>query len=340
MHKITTFFSRLKTASFKRLLNNADKASKQSGRLKISIIIDMLWCVAKYGVGYLDYLVFGFHFIKGKKRKTFMTFSDNIMFVRTYNDREAKQNFENKSTFCEVFKQYIGREVIDISEKSEQDFEQFLKGKKHIFAKEPTGFGGLSVKHIPLDGEVFPKQLYNSLKLENLTDVEDGIDQSDDMNKLCPDSVNTIRVVTILTGEKVNILYAILRVGFGGTKVDNISSGGMYAPVDVETGTVYADAFCDKTGLYYKNHPMTNVEFNGFAIPDFSAVKKLVSDASFVVPDVKYVGWDVAISKNGAVLVEGNTLPSYDMCQNYYHLRDEKIGILPLFKEIIEQNEA
>ncbi len=340
MHRITTFFARLKTASLKRLFDNAEKAAKQSGRLKISIVIDMVWCVFRYGVGYLDYLVFGFQFIRGKKRKTFMTFNDNVTFVRAYNQKEARENFENKSTFCNVFKDYIGREVIDLTDKNEKDFEQFLKGKKDLFAKEPTGFGGLSVKHISLAGEVFPKQLYESLRLEGLTDVEDGIVQCDELNKLCPDSVNTIRVVTILSDKNVDILYAILRVGFGKTKVDNISSGGMYAPIDLESGEVYADAFCDKTGSYYEKHPMTDTKFVGFKIPKFDEIKQLVAKASKVIPDVKYVGWDVAVSDKGPVLVEGNTLPSYDMCQNYHHLREQKTGILPRFKEIIEKNEG
>lgn len=56
--------------------------------------------------------------------------------------------------------------------------------------------------------------------------------------------------------------------------------------------------------------------------------------AAEVIPQVGYIGWDVAITPDKPVLVEGNTLPSYDMVQNYGHL-EEKTGIKPRFEEIV-----
>lgn len=56
----------------------------------------------------------------------------------------------------------------------------------------------------------------------------------------------------------------------------------------------------------------------------FEAVE-MCKKAALVVPQVGYIGWDVAITPTRPVLVEGNTLPSYDMCQNYGHI-DNKTG--------------
>ena len=47
---------------------------------------------------------------------------------------------------------------------------------------------------------------------------------------------------------------------------------------------------------------------------------------------LKYIGWDVAITPDGPVLVEGNNLPGYDMCQNAGHV-DE--GMLPRFEKLL-----
>ena len=47
------------------------------------------------------------------------------------------------------------------------------------------------------------------------------------------------------------MVYALVRMGMGGVCVDNVSSGGMYAPVN-EHGQLYRPAFCDKTGKYYQ----------------------------------------------------------------------------------------
>ena len=85
------------------------------------------------------------------------------------------------------------------------------------------------------------------------------------MNKLCPDSVNTVRIVTLVTAQGAQMVYALVRMGMGGVCVDNVSSGGMYAPVN-EHGQLYRPAFCDKTGKYYERHPVTGTEITGFQI--------------------------------------------------------------------------
>ena len=46
---------------------------------------------------------------------------------------------------------------------------------------------------------------------------------------------------------------------------------------------------------------------------------------------LRYVGWDVAITPDGPVLVEGNDLPGYDMCQNH-RFHDDGRGIKDAFE--------
>lgn len=83
----------------------------------------------------------------------------------------------------------------------------------------------------------------------------------------------------------------------------------MYAPVN-EQGQLYRPAFCDKTGKYYERHPVTGTEITGFQIPLFDQALELCRTASRrVEAHLKYIGWDVAITPDGPVLVEGNNLP-------------------------------
>ena len=152
------------------------------------------------------------------------------------------------------------------------------------------------------------------------------------MSRLCPDSVNTVRIVTLVTDKGAEMVYALVRMGMGGVCVDNVSSGGMYAPVN-EHGQLHRPAFCDKTGKYYERHPVTGTDIVGFQIPMFEDALELCRTASRRVEEhLKYIGWDVAITPDGPVLVEGNNLPGYDMCQNAGHV-DE--GMLPRFEQLL-----
>ena len=61
---------------------------------------------------------------------------------------------------------------------------------------------------------------------------------------------------------------------------------------------------------------------------------ELTKKAALLVPELGYIGWDVAISDKGPVIVEGNDIPGYDMPQNAAWHPDGK-GILPDIEKIL-----
>ena len=46
--------------------------------------------------------------------------------------------------------------------------------------------------------------------------------------------------------------------------------------------------------------------FEGFRIPYWNEVRELVKNVHAKLPDIRSIGWDVAITPNGPVLIEGN----------------------------------
>ncbi|MCR4925325.1 MAG: hypothetical protein K5917_03445 [Clostridiales bacterium] len=337
MRKIKTLLRRIKGMSFKRMFMHVNQIHEESGRAKLFIVIDMFWSFARYGVGYLDYKVFGFNYVRGKeKRKTFFTMNDNLFLVRNVNNKEYDYKFSDKIAFNETFGDYLGREWLDLNKASVEDFEKFLSDKKTVFVKVVDSCGGNGVEKVEINEKTDIPALYNELLEKKQTLVEECLVQHPKMNELSPSSINTIRITSVLKGEQVYIMYALVRMSNGESSVDNISSGGMYCPVD-ENGMIFAPSFCDKTGLCYKEHPFTKTKFEGFVIPFYKEAEELVKKAALEVPQIRYVGWDVAICKDGPVLIEGNTIPGYDMCQNHYHLRGD-VGILPRFQKIFGED--
>lgn len=320
--------------SFARMKMYADKASTDSHRPSLLILLDMVYCSFRYGVGYLDYLTFGFARQNSAARSTFMNMNDNLRLVRSLNLQPECELFEDKTAFAREFSDYLHREFIDLRETNADGLRDFCEKNLSVFAKETHNFGGFGVERLcSLEIEDY-SLLCCELVEKKMFLIEQAVVQHSEMNRLCPKSVNTVRVVTILKNGEANVMYALVRMGSGKGYVDNISSGGMYAPLS-EAGVITAAAFCDKLGEYFTVHPASGTPIVGFKIPMFSEAIALVRAAATRVPRVRYVGWDVAISESGPLIIEGNTIPSYDMCQNYRHLGPDKLGIKPRFISVL-----
>lgn len=333
MGKLKNTLARISSISFERLRMCIARVHVESGRAKFRIFFDMLWCYLRYGVGYLDYLTFGFVYQDGAHRKTFMNMNQNIALVRALNNANARAQLDDKGLFNARFAKQLGRAFIDLREAGEAEFAAFLSGAHQVFAKAVDQFGGKGVERVVIDDGTDIPALYSRLVGEKKYDVEQAIVQHPEMNRLSDRSVNSLRMVTLLK-DGAHLMYTLVRMGDGRSAVDNISSGGMYCPVNT-TGVITAPAFRDLDATYYDRHPATGTEFAGFTIPYYNEAVALVKEAAVSIPELRYIGWDVAIAESGPVLIEGNVIPGYDMPQNYRHLGPEKIGILPAFREVL-----
>ena len=127
-----------------------------------------------------------------------------------------------------------------------------------IFVKETDGFGGVGARKLSAsDYQAEPscRALYQELKDNRLFVVEECVVQCEKMNLLCPASINTLRMVTVLAGGKPYLMYTLVRMGNGTKAVDNISSGGMYAPVD-ENGVIFKPLSAIRPASFTKFIPL------------------------------------------------------------------------------------
>ncbi len=150
--------------------------------------------------------------------------------------------------------------------------------------------------------------IYPDGNIDNRYYLEQVIVQSKEMAALNPSSVNTIRVMTCNIEDDPQIFFCSVRVGNNGAVVDNFHSGGMSAVVDNDTGVVTGPAM-DKAMNRFERHPSTGVVFKGFQIPRWEEVKAMVYDACRMHPEMTVIGWDVAITEEGPLLIEGREFP-------------------------------
>lgn len=329
MKRIIYLFKRIIHLDYKNMFKIAKSISKKTGKNGFLLLLDIVYCGFRYQAGYYDYQEFEFYNLNKQERKTYLTRGKNNEIVRLFNQKPFFYKFENKIEFNKIFNNYLNRDWLYLNDNKEQ-FVKFFKFHKIIIAKPVDATGGTGVEKFIYKNDFEAEKLYMKLVENKQLLVEECIKQHDSMNSLYKNSVNTLRMFTFIKNGTPYFLQAILKIGNGGV-VDNFSSGGMYTYLD-ETGTVFVEAIDRDDNIFYE-HPISKVKIVGFKVPMFEKAVNLVKECAKVVPEISYVGWDVAISKDGPVIVEGNCFPG--VYQVKPSLSNKKEGLIPKYKEIM-----
>lgn len=140
--------------------------------------------------------------------------------------------------------------------------------------------------------------------------IEGKIEQTAQMNKFNPSSVNTIRIMTALYPEgNVKIIAAFLRIGRKGAFADNAGSGGnVDCAVDIDSGSLYNAVQFESFNkvIPIEKHPDSDTQINGAIIEGWKEVKEKLKYWQAQIPFLKIIGWDVALTDNGPVIIEIN----------------------------------
>lgn len=331
MEKIKYLFKRILKLDYSNMIKIAKAVSKKTNKNLLFILFDMTKCGLKYQAGYYDYQEFEFYNLNKEQRETYLTRGKNNEIIKKFNDKSKFYIFDNKEEMYKIYNKFLKRQWMVLNENNYNDFLDFFKQNKVIIVKPIDGEGGKGIEKYEYINDEESKIVYSSLLFKKQLLVEQCIKQHPDMNKLYNKSVNTLRMFTFYKDGQAYFLQAILKVGNGGV-VDNFSSGGMYTYVDDE-GTVYAEAIDQMDNKYYK-HPISNETIVGFKVPMFKEAVSMVKEAAKVVPEMGYIGWDVAISEDGPVLVEGNCYPG--VFQVKPSLVEKKEGIIPKYNKVMQ----
>ena len=122
----------------------------------------------------------------------------------------------------------------------------------------------------------------------------------------------TSRIITFFSASGTcEILNADLKLVMRKNLTSNLSmgaTGNMAATMSLGSGCV-EQAVCVVDGKGFvevERHPETGVLLRGFRPPDWEAACALVLRAADAVLPIRTVGWDVAYTPSGPVLLEGN----------------------------------
>lgn len=139
--------------------------------------------------------------------------------------------------------------------------------------------------------------------------IQERVRQHIVLETLNPTSLNTMRLVTVDEGGVFSPLAAFLRVGRTLSLVDNWQRGGIILPVDIESGRLSRRGYFKQGyGTVVHDHPDSGASFTGLELPDFSRAIRMACECHSKLSPLVSVGWDIAFSTGGPMVIEGNTL--------------------------------
>ncbi len=236
---------------------------------------------------------------------------------------------------------------LDHGEKHEVDSASFIETLPEEFVTKPQfGMGGHSVFMFKKEGSNIRNTTLGSLSLDEFIEhlkvtysKVSGIFQKRENNHsvlgdlLDTQTLGTVRIVTLISKDgSPKIISAFLKFPGKDMEVDNFgigASGQLIAEVDFDTGILDTGVGTHSSGfgmIFEESHPLTKNRIKGAALPLWPETMKLAMNASRAFPSLRAIGWDISITPEGPIIIEGNSrwgVPSLHKSIN--KIRDELV---------------
>ena len=312
---LSSFYGFIRPTSYKEMLEQADDTVKLFSKncVKTNDInklrkMMVMYYITKY-IHMHEFLVFDFFHLSKKQKKEYITRFEKRRLSRKYNGRyKGKLNILNdKAETADIFSEYYKREWLNVSSKNDfPQFNNFCNKKARIVVKPINEHSGRGVACVSIQHDNIEMLFGDLIKEYGKFICEEKIIQCDESNSWNPDSVNTLRLPTIRSSKgNITIFKPFFRTGRKGSFTDNAGQGGVFAGVDPNTGVITTDGYdtlCNK----YIEHPDSNKKFLGYQIPRWIEAVELGKTLANVLPNQKYVGWDLALTDKGWLMIEAN----------------------------------
>lgn len=279
---------------------------EESGWSEKNIKKHMKYASSKYGIDNTDYMLIKAWRFSDEEMDRLSCLATSKALTTKYNNHNARI-LSNKLEFDEVFEDCIQRKFWTNDEEADfASFCHFWEGLDEAMLKPLSLFQARGIRKIPRPENL--EEAFNEFKASPQLLLEEVVKQHSLVSEVYPDCVNTVRMVTLLKDDEYHVLCAFMKFGKDGSVVDNMIAGGMIAGVDEANGVIETAAV-DRDRHVYEFHPNTGKPIKGFKIPNYDKILEVTEKALRKVDGINFVGWDVAVCEDKAVIIEGNSLP-------------------------------
>ncbi|WP_029233699.1 sugar-transfer associated ATP-grasp domain-containing protein [Butyrivibrio sp. VCB2006] len=311
------YYKLMITRLFKgRFLNRGDYNTMvaESTSCKNTLLnkLDYILANVAFGVQPGDYFIYELYKYRNPFYRNHNVNRTRLIFMRSrLNDQTSTDFLTSKPDFYNAYNEYLGRKWCCVDDVSEEEFIKRLSSANgHVFVKPIGGYGGEGARKVSADENELRK-LYRELSdSEDKYLVEEYYEQKGFFHDVNPSSLNTIRMITLKCDDKIELVYAFLRVGMADSIVDNLHSGGLSYVIDIKNGEILK-------GVNYRTneveiHPSTNTKVTGHIIPNWESVVDFTVKLHKMAPEGAHmIGWDICVSDDEIIVIEGNASPAF-----------------------------
>lgn len=278
-------------------------------------IDDFKRALDKHWVSYNEYAYqYEFYNKTEEEREEFVSRAKMGYFYRRYTPGKVKAIFRYKNRSLTLISKFVNRDWIYAPEASYKEFAQLVSNYDCIIKPCDGALGRGVFKVYKSGNHAGDRDLYNSCVKDHML-VEQCIESCEELKEFHPQSLNTIRVVTVSNGEKSEVFGSFFRMGRGDSVVDNAHAGGIFAQINIKDGMIESDGI-DTNGNRFVCHPDSGIKLKGFVIPNWEKVVNTCCEAAKLCGNT-IMGWDVAINNQMEIdFVETSFGPDFDLMQS------------------------
>jgi len=304
LHRFEVLFERARGLDIASVRERARFTARVHGKSYPLVFVDMLWSAARHRVGFNDYMEFDFAILTRAERATWVTSPLALELSNRYDDPAQVHRFHNKVDFNRDFDRFLGRQWLELVDGNADELEAFAQRHPVFIAKVPVSKSGLGVRRYDASAVSDWPAFHAELLAKGEVLIEERIVQHPDLEAIAPGTANTTRVTTFVKDDgAVEIINMAQKFGRGQVS-DQASFGGFYTALH-EDGRAMGMGY-STAGELFETHPDTGFRIADYRLPMMEEVRALITDVALVIPEVRYVGWDVVVTPTGPVLVEGN----------------------------------
>lgn len=298
--------SRLTAA--KKIYKMSRKLHLLRGGSTLRYFNDAVKCSKKHGASPENYFVLRFFQLDEAERAMYLTSGRSKKLDRILNlnaKADEKEKIGHKNLFNSSFKGLVNRDFLFAPNADFKQFSDFISRHAVFIVKPDTGTMGRGVEKKHRE-QIENLDAFYSYCRENEILLEEVITQHEELNKINPHCINSIRINAARSSGGIKLIGACIKCGTGESVSDNFHAGGIAYPVDLASGKISGPGRNNTDLNEYEYHPSTGLYMPDFQIPYWEEVKQAVVSGMETVPSLGYIGWDIAVTADGPEIIEGN----------------------------------